>query len=178
MKKGTIKNKLKRFGRGALVAIPLAIAVTSAGAALSSVGGIIDSSVESSELNRAVEDSILLHNYDNDTNATAVLNKTLDKYELQADSYEDALIYSRAAEDYESNKRKLYGALAVAGTLGAVGFGLVTNEAIEYSVEEDMREERERLRQEREEAKRIAAEEEARAILKKKEEEEELNADK
>ena len=178
MKKGTIKNKLKRFGRGALVAIPLAIAVTSAGAAFSSIGGVIDSSIDSRELNRAVEDSILLHNYDNNTNATAVLNKTLDKYELKADSYEDALIYAREAENYESTKRKLYGALAVAGTLSAVSFGFVTNEAIEYSVDEDMREESERLRQEREEAKRIAAEEEARAILKKKEEEEELNADK
>ena len=171
MKKGIIKNKLKRFGRVALFVIPVALGVAMGTEAVLCAGEWADSASRSSKVNSAIDDSILLHNFANDANATQVLNNTLATYELDAKSYEDALIYSRAVLKAESSARVGYGLgfLAAGATAGLMGFAAAE---IHHGNQIEREEEK------REEAKRIAAEEEARAILKKKEEEEELNADK
>ena len=171
MKKGTIKNKLKKFGRVAFFVIPVALGVAMGTEAVFCAGEWADSASRSSKLNSAIDDSILLHNYGNDANAKELLNNTLATYELDAKSYEDALIYSRAVLKAESTARVGYGLGFLAGgaTAGLMGFAAAE---MHHSNQIEREEEK------REEAKRIAAEEEARAILKKKEEEEELNADK
>lgn len=138
------KGWLKKTGRVLRVAVPFAIGIASATFAFDNLGAIIKSSSRVKAVNVAVDDSILLHNYDNDHSAKEVLNDTLNEYYgFEASSYTNALIASRTIIEAEKDAKSTNWAGVLAGlfTAGAsIGLASASDELNKFEIEEEKKE--------------------------------------
>ncbi len=160
MKEGFLKKALITTGRVTAVAVPAVVSIFSLAVTFTSIDGVVKANHRVKAINRSVEDSELLHRYDNDEGAIEVLDNTLyGDSKIKSASYADALISSREQINAMKDARSALAASAVAtGLFSMAGAGLAAMVADLNSMSAEM-ERKERERKEEEERERLEKEE-------------------